>query len=235
MGMNVAGNRAAQLSTGNYLNGWSEYTITSWIKSNIIDSDEGWFNTVLATDRRDRFAGLRYDRRGWLASNNTIDVLKFGIEVNGNETTVESREFAQTTTLQHVVGRWRSGEAPEIFIDNDDSNPTAVMAPQTGTLTNQPGMVVGRGIQETGTTSFNGIIYDLRLYNVYLSNAELNAIYYGQGSDDIYRGLQYWYKTLDIPPGGVFSVLKDWSDSKLDLPASNNPVGVENPIGYRRR
>mgnify|MGYP006274451123 FL=1 len=226
------GNQKAVLNNINLLNGWTEYSISCWIKSNETNSDQGWINFI-EPNGQDRFGGPRYDAGG--ANAGGVNSLKFGLEINGSEKVIEARDNAQTTELQHIVGRWRSGDPTELFIDNDASGVQDQDSAVTGSISASPDIIVGQGPKESSTTSFNGIIYEIRVFERWLTDQEIETMYNLKGSDDFYGGLRLWYKFLDASFGQSPSTLFDWSDSNYNLPVTGSPIMDEAVIAFRRR
>ena len=117
----------------NYGDGWSAYTVISWIKSDLTNSDQGWFG-LGAPNGSDRFCGPRYDANGTGGGTN---LLKFALYIDTGgpsaDAVVESANNTQTTNVQFVVGRWQSGSAPQLWLDGVQSTPTYEVS-QTGTV-----------------------------------------------------------------------------------------------------
>lgn len=214
MGLEFNGTNGQKISLSNVnlANGWTEYTVASWIKSNEINSDHGWFQ-MSAPDNRDRFGGVRFDESGidGSGSNN----LKFGLEISNTEYIVESASNVQSTDLMFIVGRWKSGSPLEIFIDGELSIPSA-QETGTGSLTSQDDIFLGCGCKN-GSDSFNGTVYDHRVYNVWLTDEEIKTMSILAGKDSIFRGLQLWYKFSDGAEGSSISTINDWSSNRNDI------------------
>lgn len=226
------GNQRAELQSVNLIIGWTEYTITSWIKSNVTNTDQGWVNFT-DPNGQDRFGGPRYDQTG--ANGGASQCMKFGLEINGSEKVVESRPNVQTTDLQFIVGRWRSGDPTELFIDNDASGFTDQSSAVTGSISDGSDIILGAGPKESSTTSWDGVVYEVRVFERWLTDAEIETMYTLKGKDDFYDGLRLWYRMLGTSFGQSPSTIYDWSETRYDLPVTGSPTVTEMALGIRRR
>jgi len=76
---------------------------------------------------------------------------------------------------------------------------------------------------------FDGIIYEVRVYNRVITPTEIEIITFSQGSDNIINGLVGWWRLDEKPDGDVAT----GTDSIIDLSGyGNHGTPVNNPI-YR--
>jgi hypothetical protein len=160
---------------GTFLNGLGALTIAVWIKSDVTYTDKGFliFETPFGNDDMD----MRYDADGITAGG--WSVMKMGLTVSeyGLDTTVqlESSNDVQTTEWQHVALVWSSGEALALYLNGQLDSPTFHSAPATGTLTNFSTVILGKGGKDIVDSSWQGLIDDVRLYRVALTEEEIRA------------------------------------------------------------
>lgn len=219
----------------NYADGWTGYAIVSWIKSNIINTNKGWFRTH---DNGDAVGGMRYDSTG--ASGGGDDVIKWGLYANDAQQTVESSALVQTTNLQFLVGQWDSigtGGDVELWIDGVKDVLTSTKN-FTGTIdgTGHNQLCIGQGCKDDAGESWNGDVYEVRIYNRSLSKAEIETMYTLCGADKIFHGLQaHWYGSYLAAPGTTIpttaAFIKDLSPYNCDLTAdAANVLVAESPL-----
>ncbi len=227
-------------TVSNFANGWSGYTVTSWIKSDLTLDDQGWFN-LMEPDQSDTAGGVRYDAGG--ASGGGTDTMKFGLFTSGavSNPQVETANNVQTTEVQFVVGRWSSGEQIEIWIDGVQPTPVYQTAIETGTIvgTTYTQITLGAGPKETVGQNWDGTIYETRVYNRALSQGEIESMYAMRGSDTILNGLQLWYRDSGIAAGTTIptttNLIKDLSGAGQHLTASAaDTTAAEIAIAYQR-
>ncbi len=221
----------------NYANGWSGYTVASWIKSNLTTDDQGWFN-LAAPDGSDNHGGVRYDAGG--ASGGGTDTLKFGLTTSAGILQIETANSTQSTSLQFVVGRWSSGNQIEIWIDGAFPTPVYQTTVGTGTITGTTftQITLGAGPKETGTQTWDGEVYEVRVYDRSLSQGEIETMYALRGADTNFGGLHLWYRDVALSPGTSIPTtsdyVKDMSVYGQHLTATTTTTAAENPLTTRR-
>lgn len=224
----------------NYANGWSGYTVASWIKSNLTNNDQGWFN-LAAPDQSDNHGAVRYDAGG--ANGGGTNTMKFGLLTSGTVANpqVESASNVQTANVQFVVGRWSSGNQIEIWIDGVQPTPGYQTAVETGTIvgTTYTQLTLGAGPKETLTQTWDGIVYEHRVYNRALSQGEIETMYALWGADMNIDGLQLWYRDSGLSPGTTIpttsNLIKDESMGGQHLTAAAAAtVAAETVLSQRR-
>lgn len=221
----------------NFANGWSGYTVASWVKSNEISTDRGWLN-LYVPDGTDDGGGTRYDNAGSTGGGN--NVIKFGLFFSAGQQSSESAVDVQTTNLQFVEGRWGSSETGgnlEIWIDGVKSVLTATgnnTATILGTKYDKIHLGMG-GKDDNPLRSWNGNVYEVRVYDRALTPEEIQTMFALRGADKTYHGLQAWYRDSGLAPGITIpttaGLIKDLSNSKLDLTAGvANVVAAASPL-----
>lgn len=166
---------SAVYADGTFMNGLDAVTITAWIRSDVVDTDRGFliFEPPAGNDDFD----IRYDSAG--ATGGADDVLKAGLTVQtGADTTqivqIESSPNSQTTGWQHVALVWASGEEMQLYLDGELDLLSALPAIASGTLTGFQTVILGKGGKdEGGTLSWDGLLDDVRIYGVALSEEQV--------------------------------------------------------------
>ena len=144
-----------------YLNGLTAITVSLWVKSDAINTDDGFVVSEAGID--DDYIQCRYDSAG--ASGGGDDVIKIGFHISGTKRQYESASNVQVTVWQHLVFGWESGSAIFLYIDGAIDTPTYTAGAQSGSLTNITSLLIGRGGKNTATGgSWNGLIDDVRIY-----------------------------------------------------------------------
>ena len=96
------------------------------------------------------------------------------------------------------------------------------------------------GAEDNGSGSFvDGKIWDVRLYDRYLSDVECDAIFATRGADDILEGLQHRFMLNQFAPGAVIGttvgLLGDCAVRNLkQQSAIGSPTGAEQGALLRR-
>lgn len=137
--------------------GADEFTAVFVIQSDATNTDKGWFITE-TPDGSGGSTYMRYDASGF--NGGQSNVINFGIETTGGAANMESSGGVQTTDTQHLVMRWKSGIAPELFIDGVQDTPSYNSGAVTGTLGGDGWVTyeIGRSAKDSGGTTWDGKI-----------------------------------------------------------------------------
>jgi hypothetical protein len=160
--------------TGTYLNGLSALSFGAWIKSSVVGTDAGAiiFTDPDGTDQRD----IRYDSAGSVGGG--TNVIKYGVATEEGSHENESASNVQTTEWQHVMVTWTSGQAAKLYINGVLDTPTALDGVIGGTTTGYTTVIVGRGGKDA-SGSWNGLVDDVRVYEVALTAAQVQTVMNG--------------------------------------------------------
>lgn len=154
-----------------YLSGQGALTIETWIKSDVTNTDKGFYRAATSSGA-DGAAGIdiRYDADsgGTIAFN-----LKYA---TGTATRYESATGIQTTNWQHVVVVWQTGTPVKMYIDGSLDTPSTSTGNITGAVTDVQTLIIGKGVKES-TTSWDGKIDTFRLWSRPLSSTEISYLY----------------------------------------------------------
>jgi hypothetical protein len=180
--LQFAGNgESAICADGGFLNGLDALTVAVWIKSDVTNTDRGYINFMTPNGNDDR--DMRYDAAGSTGGGTIVQ--KMGLTVaaaDGTSTVVqlESSNNSQTTEWQHVTLVWSSGQALQFYINGNLDAPTTSSAPATGTLVGHTTVVIGKGGKDnSGTSSWDGLIDEIRIYSKALTQDELQLVMRG--------------------------------------------------------
>ncbi len=148
--------------------GWGEITTSAWIYVN------GWIN----------YSGI-------IAARNlsTGDFTGLDLRDSGSQTlsmyadTGSVSGYARSSAIQagqwyHVVGTWKSGEAPKIFVNGQDVTDTGTSVAATGTIYQKDYFEIGWDKSTSGGYRyFNGSVDEVMIFNRVLSSGEIKALY----------------------------------------------------------
>jgi len=152
------------------LNGQSAFTILFVIKSDVTNTDNGFF-TTLAPSGSDAPFSIRYDTEGinGLAS----DVITASTGVPG---IIESSASSQVANNQLVKFKWITNSTPQLFLDGA-SNTLSYGNPYTGSITGADITYLGKGTQDDNADEgWDGLIAEVIFFNRQLNSAEQNIV-----------------------------------------------------------
>lgn len=163
------------------LNGFSEFTLSMWYESDVIDTDKGMF-MASTINGGDNGICARYDTAGANAGGD--DVFKGCLDTtSGGNQQYESSEFVQTTDYQYYVQTWQAGDAQEIYFDAVADTFTDPATAQSGTTDVAAGtMYIGAGAKDTTSGGWDGRIDEVRIASAYRSAEWISTEYTNQSS-----------------------------------------------------
>ena len=213
----VFGTKAFEFDGSNYVewsgapsfDGVSAFTFAAWVKSDATNVDGAIFGTKtdLSTDGN---LGIRYDQNG--AFEGGTEGLKFAVETQNGFVNGETESNLQTTDWQHVVLRWESGSAPEVFIDAEPVTYRASPSALSGDL-NTPDFYVGRGLKDTAGF-WDGLIDEVCVFDKRLTDTEVEALYFN-GTNGTFDGST---TSRTVTDSGVLT----WTDVIINASVPNN-------------
>ncbi len=165
------GSSAEDDDGGDYIDGLEAFTIAVWVKSDTVGHDRGIIHSI-DPDGGDNVFTLRYDAASWSTPGGT-NLIKGAITTTGGGQAYEGKSDVQTTEWQHLAFLWSSGEKLQLYIDGElDDNPTHNDDGKTGSITGAAKFIVGKGAKDA-STSWPGLIDDVRIYDRVLSESEI--------------------------------------------------------------
>ncbi|MDR4989229.1 MAG: DUF2341 domain-containing protein, partial [Bacteroidales bacterium] len=165
------GDELADLGGGTYINGLTEFTIFFVIKSDLTDTDRGFWHTRDPDGSDDTFT-VRYDEEGFYADPLPVNNIKLGILNDAPENQIESYSDVQVTGGQIVMVRWKSGVTYDLFVDGIINNPALLFDPPEGSLFGATKALLGKGSKDGTNMSWDGLIGEVILYNRLLETEE---------------------------------------------------------------
>jgi hypothetical protein len=169
----------------NYLNGLSAITVCMWIKADQVGTDRGFIDCV-EPDGRDQMVTIRHDSAGasWGGRNVFKMAVTSTLDPNNNyEQQLESSNNSQTTDWQHIAMSWKSANVIRFYINGREDTPSGRTEPNdnSGTITGCQKLIIGKGSNDQGTTTgWKGMIDDVRIYNIALSENEVKQAMRGE-------------------------------------------------------
>ena len=233
-----AGGATSQITYGSAItNGLSAVTVVMWIKSDLTNTDRGFFQTLSTaiSGGQDQPLCLRYDAAG--ATGGGSNLIKCAVDTTDKTNNgLESANGVQTTALQCLILDWEVGDRERLYIDGVETTPTHAPPTHTGTTVNADGVWMHRGGKD-GSNCWDGICYELRIYNRKLSAAERQNIVTQRGQDTIRNGLILQWHGDQGAPGTTVSSVTDRSGNGYTGTAggSTSPTFAEDVIHTRRR
>ena len=161
-----------------YINGLTALALEVWIKSDVTSTDKGIFHTITPNNDDAPFT-LRYDAVGF--DGGASSTIKFGAGPSTATTTnSEASGNSQTTNWQCLLMTWSTSVnsgLPKLYINGQEdvlSNNDA----QTNAVSGATRVLIGIGSKDTvGSSSWNGKIATVKLYNKTFTDAEVAQNY----------------------------------------------------------
>ncbi len=161
-------------AAADYLNGLDALTVSMWVKSDVTNTDKGF---IICSDPagNDDVVTMRYDKAG--SSYGGTDLMKTGLTSTGGEQQLETSSGVQVTEWQHVAMTWSSGQPIRFYINGAEDTPSGRHDGMVGTITGNSKLIIGKGGKDQGAgAGWDGMIDDVRIYNIALSDAEIYAL-----------------------------------------------------------
>ena len=168
------GNFLQNLTIDNVLNGLTEFTIYIVIKSDDVNTDQGFMDSHIP-DGSDANIGLRYDKKG--ANTGRNKCLKTGMVGNDWRQQVESQANTQTTNRQTLTLAWKQNERLFLFIDGVISDSSDITFNSVISGCNR--ILLGKGAKDGNLSSgsgWDGKIGDIVFYNKRQSNDSIQQL-----------------------------------------------------------
>jgi len=159
-----------------YLNGLDALTVAMWIKSDLTNTDKGFIDCE-DPDGGDNIITMRYDAAG--STYGGTNLMKMAVTSTGGEQQLESSSNVQTTEWQHVAMTWSSGEVIKFYINGVEDTLAGRHSGMVGTTTGVTKLIIGKGGKDAGSTGWDGLIDDIRIYNDALNEAAILVVMEG--------------------------------------------------------
>ena len=147
-------------------------TVTAWIRSDSSTSASGFFLAQGAKARQD-FIALGYTSAGKRGRN----VISAEMAIGGKRLTIESPSRTQAKgKWQCLAFTWDSGQPMELYINGESVEPSFRSKPIEGALVALETIVVGKGLRDSRSSSWRGMVEDVRIFDRVLSSGEIDDI-----------------------------------------------------------
>ncbi|MFH1853505.1 MAG: DUF2341 domain-containing protein, partial [Candidatus Neomarinimicrobiota bacterium] len=157
------GDELGDATSTTYLDGLADFSITMWVKSDVTGTDRGMFYGAVPNGT-DLLLGLRYDAAGTSGGGSNIvhGMVKVG---SNNKLRYESASGVQTTNWQNLALTKISGAALVLYINGVKDTPTYSNA-KAGSTSGNSSLKIGKGSKDGTTSSWDGLIDEVRISNV---------------------------------------------------------------------
>ncbi len=153
-----------------YLTGLSDLSISVWAKSDVTGSDRGLFY-MDDPDGLDRRLGFRHDASG--NNSGETNVFRTSMRVDNAGTKrkqlSESSANSATASWQYLTLTRTDGSATDFYIDGTLDTPSWNSTTRLGTTVNSDKLLIGKGSNDGATSSWDGLIDEVRISDVELS------------------------------------------------------------------
>lgn len=156
-------------------------------------------------------------------------IIRYTWEQTGGSQEINTGSIITANTLYHLVARHQIGTGQDVFINAvnqaSDTNTTGIDTAPTENIN-----LNGSG---SNSTSIDKSMADVRIYDRFLSNAEITAIFINRGTDKIINGLRQHLPLTDYPKNHTFTGSETFHDiaGGLDFGILNgNPSGFPFPL-----
>ena len=160
------GDDLEELKAGTYLNGLGAFTISLWAKADALGTDKGliYGNDPDALDRR---MMIRQDAAGEKGGGTNVFRTSSLLGTN-NKQRHESSNGSATLSWQYLTMAQTDGIATNFYIDGSLDTPSWGTS-RSGTTNKSTKLLIGKGSKDGATSSWDGLIDEVRISSVELS------------------------------------------------------------------
>jgi len=168
------GDDLGDASSSAYLDGMTALTISLWAKADVTGTDKGLIFGDIPTGTEDRL-GIRYDAAATSSGGTNIihTSLKTG---NNNKVRLESSGGVQTTNWQQIVTSWTETNPMVLYLDGALDTPGYTTS-KAGLTSGSSNLYIGKGSRDGTTSSWDGLIDEVRISNIARSADWLSTEY----------------------------------------------------------
>jgi hypothetical protein len=153
----------------NYINGLNNFTLMMVVKSDVTNTDKGFWICQAPAGNDDIFT-FRYDADG--VNGGGVNLIKGGIRANAPANQIETSNNSQTTNSQLLELTWSTGQQLGVRINGSVNTPTAPSTNIAGPMASATQVIIGKGGKDAGANSWDGDIAEVILFNRTLTNFE---------------------------------------------------------------
>jgi hypothetical protein len=163
------GDDLEDLNGGTYLNGLSALSISLWAKANATGTDRGLFYGD-DPDASERRVGLRHDASGDNGGQPNVFRSAMRVDNAGTKRNQRSQSSSSSATAnwQYLTLARTDGSASKLYIDGGIDTPSWENI-NAGVTTQNSKFLIGKGSNDGATSSWAGLIDEIRVSNVELS------------------------------------------------------------------
>ena len=160
------GDDLEELNGAYYLNGLDSISISMWVKADAVGTDKG---LIYGTDPdgSDRRIMIRQDASGEKGGGTNVYRSSFLLGSNSKQRS-ESSNNSATTNWQYLTMTNVGGSATNLYIDGSLDTPSWFNT-RTGTTNKSTKLLIGKGSKDGATSSWDGLIDEVRVSDVVLS------------------------------------------------------------------
>jgi len=160
------GDDLEDLNGAYYLNGLSAISISMWVKSDVLGTDKGLIYGE-DPDGLDRRLMIRQDAAGEKGGGTNVYRTSLLLGVN-NKQRHESSNGSATTAWQYLTMTFTDGTDTKFYIDGVLDTPSWFNT-RSGATGSSTKLLIGKGSKDGATSSWDGLIGEVRVSNVELS------------------------------------------------------------------
>ncbi len=169
------GDDLEETKAGTYLDGLSNFTVSLWVKANTVGTDRGLIY-ARDPDGLDRRLMIRQDAAGEKGGGTNVYRTAM-LVASTSKQRHESSNGSATTNWQHLTMGRTDGTSTNFYIDGSLDTPSWKNT-RSGTTNKSTKLLIGKGSKDGATSSWAGLIDEVRISNVELS-ADWIATEYG--------------------------------------------------------
>ncbi|NQT96172.1 MAG: DUF2341 domain-containing protein, partial [Candidatus Marinimicrobia bacterium] len=157
-----------------YLDGLAALTVSLWAKADVTGTDKGLIFGDTPTGNEDRL-GIRYDAAA--TSSGGTNIIHCSLKTgNNNKVRLESSGGVQTTNWQQIATTWAETNPMVLYLDGALDTPGYTNS-KNGTTSGSSNLFIGKGSRDGTTSSWDGLIDEVRISNIARSADWLSTEY----------------------------------------------------------
>ncbi|MEA3288299.1 MAG: DUF2341 domain-containing protein, partial [Candidatus Marinimicrobia bacterium] len=160
------GDDLEELKAGTYLDGLSSISISLWAKADAVGTDKGLIYAD-DPDALDRRLMIRQDAAGEKGGGTNVYRTALLVGTTSKQRH-ESSNGSATTSWQHITMTRTDGDLTDFYIDGSLDTPSWGKS-RSGTTNKSEKLIIGKGSKDGATSSWDGLIDEVRISNVELS------------------------------------------------------------------
>ena len=160
------GDDLEDLNGATYLDGHSDISVSMWVNSDVLDSDRGLLYAD-DPDGSDRRLMIRQDAAGEKGAGTNVYRTSMLVGTN-NKQRHESSNGSADSVWQYLTLTRTDGTATDFYIDGALDTPSWTNS-KAGTTNKAEKLLIGKGSKDGATSSWDGLIDEIRISNVELS------------------------------------------------------------------